>query len=93
MRNAKILQDKLSSFLKTEESLENLYNYLKNDKKNNPEELEKIQNLTKIRLKEMINIKNDLIAFLNGRFLSLYDALSWHIPNLDKEFKIFDDED
>lgn len=122
MKNAKVLQDKLSCFLKKEESLENLYNYLKNDKENNSEEIEQelkelskehewvtievigqfmekqgarkfIENLTKIRLKEMINIKNDLIAFLNGRFLSLYDALSWHIPNLDKEFKIFDDED
>lgn len=93
MGNAKILQDKLSCFLKKEESLENLYNYLKNDKKNNPEELEKIQNLTKIRLEEMIKIKNDLIAFLNGRFLSLYEALSWYIENLDKEFKIFFDDE
>lgn len=125
MKNAKILQDKLSCFLKKEESLENLYNFLKNDtqkKETNPEELLKIlkelskeyecftieflgqviekqearkfiENLTKIRLEEMINIKNDLIAFLNGRFISLYDALSWHIKNLDKEFeKYFDDE-
>lgn len=122
-RNAKVLQDKLSSFIKKEESLENLYNYLKNnDKETNPKELEKIlkelskeyewltigvtgqfiekqgtrkfiENLTKIRLEEMINIKNDLIAFLNGRFISLYDALSWHIKDLDKEFeKYFGDE-